>query len=440
MADTSRVRRIVAEYLRCGSKSEVAHVVGCDRGTVRKVIRQWEAGDYIGIEGFPMPYGTVSKNVPKDESHDDQVIVVGSAARIADPVVSGAPAAPAVVDVLPERSHVADRQKLRLEAELSAVKGKYREALGDLAEVEAQRDAMLAIAEPVKPLAITADPSNTKGEAVAIWQASDWHVEERVDASTVNHVNEYNPDVAERRAKAFFRNGLKLVRKERQDVVIDTLILHLGGDLITGYIHEELEESNYLSPIEAVMFVKRLIIGGLELLKTAGEFKQVQVITSWGNHGRTTKKIRVSTGHKNSYEWLLYNDLASQFANDPIIKFHVGNSYFTYVEIYGHLTRWHHGDAVKYGGGIGGLMVPLLRYISKANQQRPAVADFIGHFHNRIPYSPATRAAVNGSLIGFNAYAQRIGASPEPPVQNFQLLDSRYGFTIASPIIVEDGK
>lgn len=419
LSDVTRIRQIIAEYLETGNKTQTATKLRCDRGFVRRTILHWERGDYVGIDGIPPPPGKQPQ--PKNETPADPVVVVKQATE-------------------PVRAHVADREKFRRESEIAALHSKYRDALNDLAEVEAQRDAMLAISEPVKPLVITADLSNTKGEAVAIWQASDWHVEERVDAATVNHVNAYNPEIAERRAKAFFRNGLKLVRKERQDVAIDTMVLHLGGDLITGYIHEELEESNYLSPVEAVQFVKQLLLGGLGLLQTDGEFKSIEVVTSWGNHGRTTKNIRVSTGHKNSYEWMLYNDLASRYENDPIIKFHVGNSYFTYAELYGRLIRFHHGDAVKYHGGIGGLTVPLLRYIAKSNQQKHVAADFIGHFHSRIPYSPATRVAVNGSLVGFNAYAMRIGASPEPPVQNFQLCDSRYGFTIASPIIVEDGK
>ncbi len=33
----------------------------------------------------------------------------------------------------------------------------------------------------------------------------------------------------------------------------------------------------------------------------------------------------------------------------------------------------------------------------------------------------------NGSLIGYNAYAQKIGASPEPPMQAFFLIDQERG-------------
>ena len=44
----------------------------------------------------------------------------------------------------------------------------------------------------------------------------------------------------------------------------------------------------------------------------------------------------------------------------------------------------------------------------------------------------------NGSLIGYNAFAVKIGASYEPPRQAFCLIDSKRGKTGVFPIFVED--
>lgn len=333
-----------------------------------------------------------------------------------------------------------DRERRGLQAEVQELREKYAHTLEEIAALEAQNAAFAAIRQPVEPIRIVADPGKDKGEAVAIVQASDWHVEERVDPSTVGYRNEYNPDIAEARATQFFQNALKLVRKERQDVAIDRIILGLQGDLVSGFLHEELEESNYLSPVEAIRYVKRLVIGGLRLWKEDGGFKQILVVTNYGNHGRTTKKIRVSTGYRNSYEAMAYDDLADLYHGDDVVKIQTTHSYFNQVECFGRLLRFHHGDAVKYLGGIGGLTVPLLRYIAKSNHQQAADADFIGHFHQLMPYSRAHRFVVNGSLIGFNAYAQRIGASPEPPLQSFHLLDSARGFTVSAPIFCQEDR
>jgi hypothetical protein len=321
-----------------------------------------------------------------------------------------------------------------MRAEVTDLRDKYAHSLEQIAELERQNDAAIAARLPVEPAIIRADPGRTAGQAAAIVQASDWHVEERVDPSTIGWRNEYNPDIAEARARAYFQNTLKIIRGLRQNVTIDRLIFGLQGDLLSGYIHEELEESNYLSPIEALQFIKRLILGGLKLWKEDGEFKEILVVTNFGNHGRTTKKIRVSTGHRNSYEWLAFADMATTMAGDGVVRWQLTNSYFNTVRCFDQTLRFHHGDAVKYGGGIGGLTIPLLKYIARSNHQQPADADFIGHFHQLMPYSRAHRFGVNGSLIGFNAYAQRIGASPEPPLQSFHLLDAEKGFTVSTPI------
>lgn len=332
----------------------------------------------------------------------------------------------------------ADRTKMRLESQVKDLDDKYKEALRQIEETETRFENLLAIKEPIQAIKIEADESNTRGQAVAIVQASDWHVEESVEPSTVNGLNTYNLEIARRRAENYFRNTLKLIRKERQDVEIKTLIFHLGGDIITNYLHPELEESNNLSPVEAIRFAKELFVGGLRLWRDDGEFDRIQVVTSYGNHGRLTHKPRFSTGHKNNLEWMAYWDLATIFEGDSIISFQVADSYFNYLEAYGRVLRFHHGDAVKYGGGIGGLSIPLTKFIHRANQHQKADADFIGHFHQLMPYSRASRFIVNGSLIGFNAYALRIGASPEEPLQSFHLLDAKRGFTISAPVIVEN--
>lgn len=56
---------------------------------------------------------------------------------------------------------------------------------------------------------------------------------------------------------------------------VDTVFINLCGDFITGYIHEELVEDNYLSPTEATILAKELILGGLRHLEDYGDFKKL---------------------------------------------------------------------------------------------------------------------------------------------------------------------
>lgn len=464
-ADIARIIELARQAEAAGTpvnKSAIAHAVRRDRGFVIRTLQQWEAAgrpdtwplaatSAITIETAantqaspltPAIFTTISRQPCTVKELAFQLQAKASEVMAALETIQDAKEDEAGrwrVDVPQKPDPItADRAKLKLEGQVKELDGKYREALRQIEETETRFENLLAIKEPVSPVKIEADPSSDKGEAVAIVQASDWHVEESVEPATVNWLNKYDLDIARRRAENYFRNTLKLIRKERQDVTIDKLVLHLAGDTISNYLHPELEESNNLSPIEAIRFVKELFVGGLRLWRDDGEFKKIQVVTSYGNHGRLTHKPRFSTGHKNNLEWLAYHDLSAIFQDDPIIQFQVEDGYFNYLQVYDKLLRFHHGDAIKYGGGIGGLSIPLTKAVHRANQQRKADADFIGHFHQLMPYSRVNKFIVNGSLIGFNAYALRIGASPEEPLQSFHLLDSRRGFTISAPIITEN--
>ena len=274
-------------------------------------------------------------------------------------------------------------------------------------------------------------------ESTAVLVASDWHLEERVDPKTVDGVNEYNLEVSEARVERFFQNGLSMLEMCRTRGKIDTLVLGLLGDLITGYIHEELAESNYLSPVEATLRAYILTRGGIDFLLREGKLKSLIVPCTVGNHSRTTQKMRVSTSVKNSYEWLLYQFLAMAYKDDERVRFEIANGYFVFVDLYSTKLRFHHGDDVRYQGGVGGLSIPLNKAISQWNKMRRVDVDVLGHWHTRLN---ARDAVCNGSLIGFNPFSIHIKASYEPPSQSFFLVHPDYGKTVEVPIWVEERK
>jgi hypothetical protein len=59
----------------------------------------------------------------------------------------------------------------------------------------------------------------------------------------------------------------------------------------------------------------------------------------------------------------------------------------------------------------------------------------MGHWHQLVDYGDVT---VNGSLIGYNAYAMSVRAKPEPPQQAFYVLDSKRGKSCRAPIWVTE--
>jgi hypothetical protein len=280
-----------------------------------------------------------------------------------------------------------------------------------------------------------------KDEAIAISALSDIHTEEPVIKSIVNNLNEYNLQICEDRVTKYFKRLLYMINQSRKaGYVIDHLVLALLGDFITGYIHEELEEANSLTPVEASLLIQSLLIKGIKLLSEDGKLKKIVIPCTPGNHGRTTKKKRFTTGYKNSYEWLMYNnirDLFKAIGGYENVEFIIPESEFIYMDLFGYINKFSHGDHFKYQGGIGGIEIPLKKWVLRENSVIKTDMSWIGHWHQ---YIVLNKVRVNGALIGYNSYARAFGFEPEPPKMQFQLLDKKRGFTLNNPIILTDWK
>jgi hypothetical protein len=278
-----------------------------------------------------------------------------------------------------------------------------------------------------------------KDEAIAISALSDVHTEEPVIKSIVNNLNEYNLQICEDRVTKYFKRLLYMINQSRKaGYVIDHLVLALLGDFITGYIHEELEEANSLTPVEASLLIQSLLIKGIKLLAEDGKLKKIVIPCTPGNHGRTTKKKRYTTGYKNSYEWLMYNnirDLFKAIGGYENVEFIIPESEFIYMNLFGYVNKFSHGDHFKYQGGIGGIEIPLKKWVLRENAVIKTDMSWIGHWHQ---YIVLNKVRVNGALIGYNSYARAFGFEPEPPKMQFQLLDKKRGFTLNNPIILTD--
>lgn len=331
-----------------------------------------------------------------------------------------------------------DRKIARLEKRAADAEIAHRAALRDLEIAEERTRVALAITEPREPTPIVArTKSDRVWEAAAVMMASDWHVEERVDPKTVNGVNEYNLAIAEARAHSLFKGWawhINLLSRGDVRYRIDQALLWLGGDFISGYIHEELAESNQLSPTKATAFAMDLLVAGIEHLLRHTSLRSIRVVCNDGNHERTTPKIRVSTRSDNSFGWLMYRAMALHFAKEPRVEFTVCEGIHGYIDIMGHTVRMTHGDEVRGNGGIGGLTIPLRKALDRWNALRRAYVTLVAHHHD---FMDIGDAVVNDSLIGFGAYGQRIGARPKPPSQGFMLIDRERGKRCVSPILVD---
>lgn len=286
---------------------------------------------------------------------------------------------------------------------------------------------------------VTASPK-ARNPAAFVLLVSDTHVGETVDPRTVGNKNAYNPAIARRRFESLAEGSLWMIESWRSGKKgygwgIEKVVCWLGGDIITGHLHDDQRESNSMHPTEELLFAFDRCVALLESLAAHPGIKEVIVPTSWGNHGRLTIKPRVATAASTSLEWLLYMQLARHFEKHPKIRLQVNRNTFSYLEVMGLKLRFTHGDkGLKYAGGIGGLTVPLVKWLHRLNQTKHADVTNIGHWHQ---YLDIGSAVVNNSLIGWNAYAQDVIAAPYAPAsQVCYLVDAKRGKRMSTEIVV----
>lgn len=274
-------------------------------------------------------------------------------------------------------------------------------------------------------------PMTTGSESVAVLMWSDWHLGEVVDPDTVNGINSFNKEIASDRLDKLFKRSAFYIKNEKSNSRIDTVIVWLGGDIIHGELHDS-SETNDMSATEACVYAQQKIVQGLRLIADETGCK-ITVITNVGNHGRNTKFTNYNTMTRHSYETMIYAFVAAALQDDKRFTFNISKGYHQYLEVFDYTLRFHHGDFMKYNGGVGGLTIPVNKAIAQWDKLRRADYDFFGHWHT---YKQDTKWCSNGCVSGFGAFSLAIKADPYPPVQTLTFIEKTFGRTLVRPIFM----
>ena len=334
--------------------------------------------------------------------------------------------------VLQESQTEVERQKRKTtDRKYKALLGSYNELAKKYAELQDYRSRRIS------PITIKPGKPSVVNEICPAIVLSDWHAEERVEPKTIGGKNQYNLDIARKRAAFVSQNAVKRMRELSDEGTIRSVPVFLLGDFITGHIHEENVENAQLGRLDALQFAEELLTGSLEYLLAETEFEYV-VYCKVGNHSRMTHRVRASTEWQNSVEPLMYWSMKRYFETKypNRVRFHLEESYYSIANILGTRVRFHHGHAVSYGGGVGGLHIPLRKAIKSWNENERADLDIMGHYHSFLEHS-TMKYVVNGSLIGYNAYAERIKCALEPPMQSMVVIHKKYGVVRLVPLFAE---
>lgn len=291
--------------------------------------------------------------------------------------------------------------------------------------------------EAQPPTWLTTAPKKATSPGVPTLFASDWHWGEYVEASQIGGVNAFDLTIAKRRARAVVDEAIVLLRDHLAYPDYPGIVFALGGDMVSGDIHEELSASNELEIMPCVLDIVDVLIWSIEQL--AGEFGQVFVPCVTGNHGRNTKKIRAKGRNYTSFDWLIYQFLQRHFLKHKGVSFQIPDGPDAYYRIHGHRYLLTHGDQFRGGDGMIGPLGPIFRgdhkkrsRNSQLNQEYDTM--LLGHWHRLIQLR---HVIVNGSLKGYDEYAYANNFPYEPPAQGLWITHPRHGITFSLPVYPE---
>jgi len=265
---------------------------------------------------------------------------------------------------------------------------------------------------------------------------SDVHAGANIELSPVSFGNKFNNAICAHRLSKYFagvewkvnayRSGL---HGEAYDV--QHVKLWVGGDIIDGQLHmDQVELSD--PPIESIRWVEPILVDGVRRLLGIGV--DVSMEFTFGNHGRDSDKMQFGRGAEHNHEWGMYHRIADRL---PGVQSSVTKDEFQFFDIYGRKFCGHHGHRIRYGGGVGGIMIPTNKAIAEWQKGVPCYHYLFGHYHS-LSFNPL--CTYNGSIVGYNAMARGFKCAPEIPQQAGLLIDEEHGIVDCTRIWVVDAK
>jgi hypothetical protein len=291
--------------------------------------------------------------------------------------------------------------------------------------------------EDIKAPAWTYAPVDNGAPGVPTLLLSDLHWGERVSRAELGGVNEFNLEIAHRRMKYTVETAIHLLKILDNKMRYPGIVVPLGGDMISGNIHEELMATNELQTMPTVLDLYEELCGAIGML--ADVFGSVFLPCVSGNHGRDTHKIWSKNRNHTSFDWLLYQFLARKFAGDKRITFYVPRGSDALYRVHHIRYLLTHGDQFRGGDSIIGALGPLTRGNQKKQARNQAIGQefdimLCGHWHQ---YIHTERLIVNGSMKGYDEYAAQGNFSYEPPRQALWMTHPKYGLTYRMPVLCD---
>lgn len=263
----------------------------------------------------------------------------------------------------------------------------------------------------------------------AILDIGDVHWGEGVQARNTGGLFAYNTEIAAERLDFTLDEAIEIARSHK----IGELALILGGDLVSGAIHDDLNRHNEMMVAEQTVSFAETMYGGIEKLLSAG--LKLKVTSVSGNHGRTMYKEKAYFKNKaqENYDWLVVEMLKAHGKNQRGLEIDNAEAVWAVIEVAKRRFLTMHGDTNRQQNSMGISFYAVEKEMRRlktmiADETIPFHHDVISHHRHQQFMVPIgnTMFYNNGALKGPDEYGMMGLRAPEQAQQQM--------------LIVEDGR
>lgn len=282
-------------------------------------------------------------------------------------------------------------------------------------------------ASPKPPKWLSPARQKNGGKATVCAMLSDTHLDEVVSPREVNGLNAYNREIAVTRIRRFFNKVISIPRDHLGGSEYDGVVLFVGGDMISGDIHEELTQTNEDTVLGTCLYWSEQLAAGVSMLADA--YPAVHVAAVCGNHGRRTRRERAKLRARDSFDWLL-SHMTRRAVEAENVTWDIPEGTDARVAVKNTKYLLTHGNlGFPGGGGIGGPWTSLVKGDMKRRQRETLSGDpydilLVGHWHT---YRTGGDFLINGCTSGIDEFAYSRSFGLEPPRQALWLETPNYG-------------
>ena len=330
------------------------------------------------------------------------------------------------------------KTRITLDKKIATYKGEatlwkklYEEAIKNSAKsniiIDVINDLALSFKEvpkiPYQQIKGKAEQSQT-----VIAPLTDTHIGEYINEKQMIGMNKYDMELFNKRLYGWANQLLALVEYRRNIANIDTLIIPMLGDMISGDIHDELAKSNVENNM--MQMIKGAYLISQAILLLAPHFKEIKVPCVVGNHGRMTHKPVMKNRVTTDWDYMLYQWIAAFLKNQKHIKFEIPESFFHILSVYNNRILIMNGDSIAGGGSSMSISKAVsnlrgaLQYKNNLNTELGVDKQelnhfdsvFMGHFHRVDEMDIGTgELHICGCIKGVDEFAlQRLHVSAKP--------------------------